>query len=80
MDNNCQIVQIYVSSLNDNGFISLVNDSLTRINESSKSLLDHRHANIDCSKNVIFDVGLTDHCLLGWNVILFLILKGQIFV
>lgn len=60
MDSICQMVQIYVSSLNDNGVISFVNNSLTGINESSKSLLDHRHANIDCFKNFIFDVGLTD--------------------
>lgn len=40
----------------------------TRITESSKSVLDHifvRHANVDCFQIVIFDVGLTDNCLLG---------------
>lgn len=62
-----QHVQNYFSLLINNGFTSLIN-SPTRITELSKSTIDHvfiRHPQLDSFKSVIFDIGLTDHCLIG---------------
>jgi hypothetical protein len=62
-------VQNYLSLLSNHGFVSLIN-SPTRITTMSKTLVDHifiRHPNINLFKSVIFDVYLTDHCLLGLN-------------
>lgn len=60
-------VQNYISLLNNHGFVSIIN-SPTRITQTSRTLVDHifiRHASMNLFKCAIFDVGLTDHCLLG---------------
>jgi hypothetical protein len=62
-----QNVQNYIGLLSNNGYTSLIN-SPTRITELTKSTIDHffvRHPQIDSFKSVIFDIGLTDHCLIG---------------
>jgi hypothetical protein len=60
-------VQRYHNLMCNNGFLSLVNDP-TRITETTKSCIDHifvRHKNMNNFKSAIFDVGITDHCILG---------------
>lgn len=57
----------YHSLLNNNGFLSLVN-SPTRITSASQTCIDHvfvRHRDICSFKSDVFDIGVTDHCILG---------------
>lgn len=64
---NNAIPQNYVSLLNNNGFLSFVNLP-TRITQFSKTCIDHlfiRSKNIKNFKSCTFDLGLTDHCILG---------------
>lgn len=61
------VAQHYFNLLNDHSFFSLI-DAPTRITVNSKSLIDHifiRNPKIDCFKAAVFDIGLTDHCVLG---------------
>ena len=53
--------------MSNNGFVSLVNNP-TRITKNTSSCVDHifvKHRNIEAFKSAIFDINLTDHCLLG---------------
>lgn len=62
-------VQNYLNLLSNYGFISVIN-SPTRITTMSKTQVDHifvRHPNMNLFRSVIFDIYLTDHCLLGLN-------------
>jgi hypothetical protein len=72
-DLNINILSKNINSLKyqdlmcNNGFLSFVNCP-TRITPSSESCLDHiyiKHKNINNFKTAIFDIGLTDHCVLG---------------
>lgn len=57
--------QLYSSVLSNNGYVSLVN-AVTR--PVSKSCIDHifiKNRNLSAFKSAIFDVDLTDHCMLG---------------
>lgn len=61
------ISESYNSVLNNNGFISIVN-SPTRITHSSKTLIDHifvRNRYMQQFSSGVFDLGITDHCVLG---------------
>lgn len=67
LDDNSPTVQNYISLLSNNGYTSFINNP-TRITEFSKTTIDHifvRHPKKDSFKSVIFDIGLTDHCLIG---------------
>lgn len=60
----------YLSLLNSNGFIQLVN-SPTRIGINSQTCIDHifvRHRNTSIFKSAVFDVDFTDHCMLGLKI------------
>lgn len=57
----------YLNLMYNNGFTSLVNEP-TRITQNSSSCIDHifiRHRKINCFTPAIFDINLTDHCMLG---------------
>lgn len=61
----------YLTMLSSFGFTQLV-DKPTRITTQSRSCLDHifvRHRNMALFRSVIFDINLTDHCLLGLKII-----------
>ncbi|XP_039299150.1 uncharacterized protein LOC120354991 [Nilaparvata lugens] len=58
---------IYLSLMENNGFSSIV-DKATRITSRTKTLIDHifiKHRQINSFKHAIFDLNITDHCLLG---------------
>lgn len=62
--------QHYHSIMNNNGFLSLIN-SPTRTTALSESCIDHlfvRHKDIGAFESGVFDVGLTDHCIISLRV------------
>jgi hypothetical protein len=57
----------YHSLLDNNGFLSMINNH-TRISNTSATCIDHifiRHKNVNLFESGIFDIGVTDHCVLG---------------
>lgn len=62
-----QPAQKFTSLMSNNNFVSLVNTA-TRINEISSTCVDHifvKFRNSDIFKSAVFDVNITDHCVLG---------------
>lgn len=60
-------VQNYQNMFSCNGYLSLVNTP-TRITPNTISCIDHcfvKYRNLSKFKSAVFDIGLTDHCLLG---------------
>lgn len=67
LDSNSLHVQNYQNLMGNSGFLSL-NNLPTRISATSKSCLDHifvKSRHIEVFKSAVFDLNLTDHCLLG---------------
>lgn len=61
----------YQNIMNCNGYLSLVNVP-TRITPTSKTCIDHcfiKCRNVSNYKSAVFDIGLTDHCLLGLKIV-----------
>jgi hypothetical protein len=59
--------RLYSNLMENNGFQAIVNKA-TRITDKSKTLIDHifiKHRQLNNFKSAIFDVNITDHCLLG---------------
>jgi hypothetical protein len=67
---NSSNVNKYLSMLNGFGFQQFIYTP-TRANEKSQSCLDHifiRHRNLSIFSSDVFDVHLTDHCMLGLTI------------
>lgn len=59
--------QNYCNLLDNYGFVSVINTP-TRITKNTKTCIDHifiKNKNISSFKSAKFDIGITDHCLLG---------------
>lgn len=67
---NSQTTQNYMSMLSSMGFVQAI-DCPTRITDQSKTCLDHifiRHRDLSLFRAAVFDINLTDHCLLGLKI------------